>query len=252
MSIIVFQHGPDVGPMRLGAALRDLACTLDIRRLDLAPSRPGDPRCRVPPDFDNVEGVVSLGGGQNVGENHPWMDAEIGYLREAHRRQLPLVGICLGCQLIAHALGGKVGPMNKPEWGFTTVTQHPIANTETILAGVPWATPQFQAHGQEVKELPAGATLLQSSPACQVQSFRAGLRTYAFQYHFEFDRAGIAAVCGPGGAGVPPASGLDIAVIDRQMKESYDTFARVSDRLCDNLAAYLFPVGRAQRPAAVA
>jgi GMP synthase (glutamine-hydrolysing) len=238
MSILVFQHGAHVGPVRLGRILRDHACTLDIRRLDLMSSRPGDPRWRVPADFDGIDAVVSLGGEQNVGEDHPWMQAQIEYLREAHARQLPLVGICLGCQLIAHALGGKVGPMDQPELGFTAVTQHPIANTETILAGIPWSMPQFQAHGHEVKELPAGATLLQSSAACNVQSYRVGLRTYAFQYHFEFDRAAIDSIAGDGAR-------------SSEFDEFFPTFDRLSDRLCLNLAMYLFPIGRPAHAVAV-
>jgi GMP synthase (glutamine-hydrolysing) len=240
MAIIVFQHSEIGVPGRLGLTLRDQGRTLDIRRLDL-PAGAGVRH--VPPDFDGVEAVVSLGGPQNIGEEYPWMAAEIEYLGEAHRRRLPLVGICLGCQLIAHALGGKVGPMDKPEWGFTAVSQHPVANTDTILAGIPWTTRQFQAHGQEVKEPPGAATLLESSAACRVQSFRAGLRTYAFQYHFECDRDMIRGFAA-GSADELRAAGLDAAAVERQADEHYERFARAADRLCGNLASYLFPVSR--------
>jgi GMP synthase (glutamine-hydrolysing) len=249
MAIIVFQHGRDVGPGRLGLTLRDHGAQLDVRRLDLDARTRGLPagtgvsgKGGVPPDFDNVDGVISLGGGQNVGEIHPWMPAEVEFVKEAHARQLPLVGVCLGHQLVAHALGGKVAPMTKPEYGFTTVTQLPIANTDTILAGIPWTTHQFQSHSQEVKELPPGATLLQSSAACKVQCFRAGLRTYCFQYHFECDRPSVELLCRDDAA--LAAAGLDMTLVKSQADEHYASFARLADRLCVNLAAYLFYVGR--------
>src|SRR5206468_4056424 len=93
-------------------------------------------------------------------------------------------------QLIARALGGEVAPMagGKHEWGFHRFVQTPAGNTDTILAGIPWGTWQFQMHGQEVSKPPEGATILQSSAACRVQAFRTGLRTYGFQYHFEIMR----------------------------------------------------------------
>jgi len=240
MAIIIFQHSPLGTPGRLGLTLRDHGSKLDIRRLDLPPSRTNP---HVPADFDNVDGVVSLGGPQNVGDAHPWMQPEIEFLRETHKRQLPLLGICLGHQLIAAALGGKVGPIEKPEWGFQEVRQLPIANTDTVLAGMPWTTRQFQAHGQEVKELPPGATLLESSTQCKVQSFRAGLRTYSFQYHFECDRE-MTTRFAESSRDELALLGLDPGAIKAQGDQHYDRFAVVADRLCVNIAAFLFPVGR--------
>ncbi|MBC7773695.1 MAG: type 1 glutamine amidotransferase [Pyrinomonadaceae bacterium] len=240
MAIIILQHSPIGTPGRLGLTLRDHGFKLDIRRLDLPFSRTNP---HVPVDFDNVDGVVSLGGPQNVGDSHPWMQPEIEFLRETHKRQLPLVGICLGHQLIAEALGGKVGPMDKPEWGFTETFQYPVANTDVVLSGVPWTSRQFQAHAQEVKELPIGATLLQSSSQCKVQSFRAGLRTYSFQYHLECDKDMVNRFAETSRDELS-ASGLDTGAIKAQADQHYDRFAVVSDRLCVNLAAFLFPVGR--------
>jgi GMP synthase-like glutamine amidotransferase len=240
MAIIILQHSTLGTPGRLGLTLRDHGFKLDIRRLDLPASRTNP---HVPVDFDNVDGVVSLGGPQNVGDAHSWMQPEIDFLRETHKRQLPLVGICLGHQMIAAALGGKVGPMASPEWGFPEANQLPVANTDIVLAGVPWSSRQFQAHAQEVTELPPGATLLQSSVQCKVQSFRAGLRTYCFQYHFECDKEMVAKFADSSREELA-AAGLDAGAIKTQADQHYDRFAVVSDRLCVNLAAYLFPVGR--------
>jgi GMP synthase-like glutamine amidotransferase len=174
------------------------------------------------------------------------MQPELAYLAAAHARRVPLIGVCLGHQMIAAALGGKIGPMAPPtaaEWGFAPVTQHPIANTDIILAGVPWSMWQFHAHAQEVKELPPGATVLQSSERCKVQSFRVGLRTYAFQYHFECDLAMIADFCANAGDELVQ-TGLTTADIKSQADKHYQAYAQVSDRLCVNLASFLLPVSR--------
>lgn len=237
MAIIVFQHFATGTPGRIGVTFRDHGLNLDIRRLDL-PQSAANPH--FPADFDDVDGVISLGGPQNVGDPHPWLETEMAFLREAHNRKLPVVGVCLGAQLIAAALGGKVGPMPKPEWGFPVVSQHPVANTETILAGIPWRARFFQSHAHEIKELPPGATLLQSSEACKVQSFRVGLRTYAFQYHFEADLE-MARTFAEGSRDELAAAGLDLAAINAQADEHYERSALLANRLTVNIASYLFP-----------
>lgn len=237
MAIIVFQHWPTGGPGRFAATFRDHAFRLDVRRLDL----PAEGANRhVPGDFDDVEGVVVLGGPQNVGEPHPWMQAEVEFVREAHARQLPLLGICLGHQIIAHALGGEVGPMAKPEAGFVRVQQVPAGNTDTILAGIPWGTWQLQMHGQEVKTLPPDATLLASSAGCRVQCFRAGVRTYGFQWHPECDRPMVDALFTASAKDLA-AAGVTPDAARAQADEHYETYGRVSNRLAVNIATYMFP-----------
>jgi GMP synthase-like glutamine amidotransferase len=239
MSIIVFQHENMVAPGRLGATLRDHGFKLDIRRLDLLGA------AGVPADFDNVHGVISLGGSQNVGESHPWMEAELAYLRAAHARQIPVIGVCLGHQLVAHALGGQVGPMDggKNEWGFSKVSLTVPGQTEPMMYGIAWDSMQFQAHGQEVKTLPPDSTLLASSAACKVQAFRTGLRTFGFQYHFECDLAMIEEYARDSAESLAKA-GLTAGDLSAQAQRHYEMFARLADRLCVNLATYLFPLAR--------
>jgi GMP synthase (glutamine-hydrolysing) len=241
MAIIVFQHGPIGGPGRLGLTLRDHGFKLDIRRLDLPEGEGGSGsgvNRHIPPDFDDVEGVIALGGPQNVTDDPPppWMEAEMAYLREAHKRQLPVLGICLGAQMIAQALGGKVGP-GTPEWGFHKVQVPPPAQVETIMSGIAWDHWMFQAHNQAVLELPSGALNLASSPACKVEAFKVGLRTYGFQYHFECDGPAIELQMRESPGGVP-------AGFAEQMTACYPEFARLADRLCVNIASYVFPLQR--------
>lgn len=239
MAIVVFQHGDHVGPGRFGATLRDHGFLLDIRRLDLPPAAGGS---SIPVDYDDVEGVLSLGGEQNVGDPLPWLEGESAYLRGAHERDIPVIGICLGAQLVAHGLGGSVGPMQTPEVGFHTVSINTTGQVDPLLAGLAWDSPQFCSHGFEIKRLPAGATLLASSRSCEVQCFRAGLRTFAVQYHPECDRAMIDRFCS--GGSLMRRAGLTQGDISAQADRHGEMFARLADRLCVNLVTLLFPGSR--------
>lgn len=232
MAIVIFQHHEAGRPGRLGVTLRDHAFRLDIRRLDK-----GDP---IPGDYDDVEAVVSLGGPQNVGGREHWLVKEMDYLRGAHERGLPVVGICLGHQLLAAALGAEVGPMDRPECGMLPVDILPAAQTDTILAGIAWRSWQFHSHGYEAKAAPPGATVLASSAACRVQAFRAGLRTYGFQYHFETDRD-IASKIIADERDVLHRAGLTTDEVLRQYDKHYEMYARLGDRLSLNIASYLIP-----------
>lgn len=226
MAIVVLQHSDYGRPGRLGLTLRDHAFRLDIRKLHQADA--------LPADFDGVEGVISLGGPQDVGGREPWLTREIEFLREAHQRALPVVGICLGHQLLAAALGAEVGPMERPEAGMQMVDILPAGQTDTILGGVAWRSPQFQLHAYEVKSVPPEATLLASSEACKVQIFRAGMRSYGFQFHFECDRAMIEEHAREG-RGLLHKAGVTTEEVARQCEKHYEMFARLGDRLCLNI-----------------
>ncbi len=234
MTILICQHDDMCRPGRLGLTLRDHAHKLDIRRLHR-----GD---ALPADLDGITGVISLGGAQDIGDDVAWMEAECEMIRSAHERELPIVGVCLGSQIIAHALGGTVEPMDKPEIGFPEVNINPAGQIESLLTGIAWTIPQFSHHSSEITELPEGGVLLASSERCANQAYRVGPRTYGFQYHFECDRPMVADLIRAYPKSLQQA-GLTEIDCNKEADERYQFFARQADRLCVNIAMYLMPAG---------
>ncbi|MEC9374437.1 MAG: type 1 glutamine amidotransferase [Planctomycetota bacterium] len=238
MATIVFQHS-DIGrPGRLGLTLRDHGHRLKIIRPDRGEA--------IPPDFDDVDGVISMGGPQSTvdaGSRPEWMEEEMAFLKEAHERALPVIGVCLGHQMLAVALGGETGRMAKPEVGFYPVDITVPGQTEHVLAGISWRSRQFCHHGDHVTKAPPGAVVLAKSELCPVQAFRAGLRTYAFQYHFEADRQHAMQIA-ESEPDLLHKAGHTEQEIAAQADECYEQFARLADRLCVNIATLVALVGR--------
>jgi GMP synthase (glutamine-hydrolysing) len=231
MSLVVFQHEPLESAALLGQALTSNGHRLRIIRLFA-----GDP---VPADFDDVDGVVSMGGSANVDETarFPWIEPELAYIKAAHGSGKPVVGVCLGAQLIAAALGGKVAAMAGPEVGWKPVKLAFPGQTDVVLQGIPWDTMQFHLHGQEVTAMPPDSTPLAGSRACKLQAFRVGTTTYGFQYHFEWDRATIAAMAKDA---LVAKAGEKPEPIIAQCDAHFDAYRRLGDRLSQNMATLLF------------
>ncbi len=141
----------------------------------------------IPPlvDFDVL---VSMGGPMDVWEEelHPWLIAEKAAIRRwVSELDRPYLGICLGHQLLATALGGAVTPMARPEVGLAPVELTLAGRSDPIFTGLGPTIETFQWHGAEVSRLPAGAEVLAGNEACAVQAFRLGRRAFGFQYHCE-------------------------------------------------------------------
>lgn len=126
-------------------------------------------------------------------------------------------------------------PRAKPLAGFYDTKVTVPGQTETMMAGVPWTMKSFYACRAGSDDAPAGAVTLAGSPEMKHQAFKVGLRTYAFAFHFECDQAGVLATA----EGSKDAAGADLKT---QIDTFYPNAARIADRLCVNLATYLFPV----------
>lgn len=146
------------------------------------------------PSLDGYDALVVMGGPMDVWEEseHPWLRAEKQCIREAVRdRGLPYLGLCLGHQLLADALGGRVEPMKTPEVGILSVELTPAAADDSLFVGVAQVTSALQWHSAEVTALPEDATVLAQSTLCPIQAFRVGAKAYGIQYHVELTEATV-------------------------------------------------------------
>jgi len=140
----------------------------------------------VPLSAAGLTGVVSMGGPMSVNDGTVEIEKEKEILLESMDRGIPILGVCLGAQIIASAMGAKVYAGERPEvgWGEVTLTDSGIE--DPLLAGVERVLPVLHWHG-ETFDLPEGAVRLASSEMFENQAFRVGASTYGMQFHLEVD-----------------------------------------------------------------
>ena len=176
--ILVFQHMDAGHPGIFRELLRRDGIALQPVRLDL-----GEPI----PDLDAFAALCVMGGPQDVWQEaeHPWLVDEKAAVREAVvGRRMPFLGICLGHQLLAAALGGEVGPAAEPEIGVSEIAPSGGAGG-SLLTGMPARLQVLQWHAAEVLRPPAAATVLAGSTRCAVQAMQVGDRALGLQFHAE-------------------------------------------------------------------
>ncbi len=140
------------------------------------------------PSLDGYDGLVILGGPMSANDSgrRPHLTVEMKLIEEAMRRDLPVLGICLGAQLIAKTLGAAVYPNREKEIGWYDVAPTEEAGCDPLLMELQASEKIFQWHG-ETFDIPSHARHLAISPLCANQAFRYGKIVYGFQFHLEVD-----------------------------------------------------------------
>lgn len=174
--VLVVKHVPWEGPHRIGEALIVGGLELDVRCVLDGDELPG---------VDDVAGAVFMGGPMNVDqvEDYPGLLAEREWIAAAAGAGLPMLGVCLGAQLLARALGSDVVAGPEPEIGWAPVTI--LDPTDPLARHLAPEAAVLHWHG-DVFDLPPGATLLASSARTEVQGFRKD-NAWGFLFHAEAD-----------------------------------------------------------------
>lgn len=183
MHVHVLQHVPFGGLGSIEAWLLQQGARITCTRLfESAP---------LPP-LEDIDLVIALGGPMSVNDEAqlPWLRAEKHFIADAIASQRAVLGICLGAQLIASALGARVYPGPEKEIGwFPIQAEAPVPGTLRFPASIP----VFHWHG-ETFDLPPGAVNLASSAACCHQAFQIGERVIGLQFHLETTPQTVAAM----------------------------------------------------------
>jgi GMP synthase-like glutamine amidotransferase len=172
----IFRHVACEGPAYLADLLESRQIPFELVAVDEGQSVPGS--------LDDISGLVFLGGNMSVNDPLPWIDEELEVIRRACEQDLPMLGICLGSQLISKALGASVMPgANGQEIGWHTVKVVPSAAALQWIGDLPESFMLFHWHG-ETFDLPTGAVPLLASRAYANQAYAIG-NTLALQCHPE-------------------------------------------------------------------
>ncbi len=179
------------------------------------------------PGIDEVSGVVVFGGEMNVNrtDRYPFLADERAYVRTAVDAGVPYLGICLGSQMLARAMGHEVYPAGVRELGFNALHPTPEARHDPVLSVFREGDMVFHWH-EDTFELPDGATVLVTGDVVHLQAFRIGERAWGTQFHFEVDRAELELWLGAAGEDVVRAWGKTSA----QVLDESDRFHAIQEQ----------------------
>src|SRR5437867_731615 len=227
-SWLVLRHTQAEGLGLLANALRTLG--VHHRVLELPRGEP------APRDLRGVGGLIVLGGPMGVyeAERHPFLAAESTLIERMLTAGRPILGICLGTQLIAQVLGARVYPGERREVGWAAVTLTEDGKDDPLFAGGSPTLTVFHMHG-DTYELPPDARNLARSALYEQQAFRWGDLVYGFQFHLEFTEAMIGRlVSEPESRAYIAQAGVDPQALLAQSGAQVRQLAGVAQRVFDS------------------
>jgi GMP synthase (glutamine-hydrolysing) len=186
MRVVAFRHGVSEDLGLLQPSLDEHGITVEFADLDRSPA--------ALPDLAGASGLVFMGGTMSVNDDLPFLATEMSAIQRAVAARQPVLGICLGAQLIAKALGARVYRNPVKEIGWFDVHWTDAARHDLLFAGLDGSETFLQWHN-DTFELPDGATHLAWSEQCSHQAFRAGANVYGLQFHLEANPAIIRDWC---------------------------------------------------------
>ena len=140
------------------------------------------------PPAASFGGIIITGSHDMVTEKHAWSEKTADWVKKAVEAEIPVLGVCYGHQLLAHAMGGVVGDNPKgKEFGTVSIRLNEQGRQDRLFDGTPATFAAQACHSQSVLQLPAGATLLASSDMDPHHAFAMGKRAWGVQFHPEFD-----------------------------------------------------------------
>jgi GMP synthase (glutamine-hydrolysing) len=220
--VLSITHGPSVGGGVFDETVERLGHRLERWRVPLGP-----PKDRAAA----YDAVLTFGGAMHPDQDgrHAWLADEVEFLRESLDAGVPLLGVCLGAQLLARAAGGSVGPAREPEIGWLAIELTEAGHADPVLGTLPPRLEAFQWHSYTY-ELPDGGVELAASSVC-TQAFRCG-SARGVQFHAEVTRGMIEAWIVEDGDELPMPPEELLAETDRRI----GSWNEVGRRLC---AAFL-------------
>lgn len=225
--VAIFRHSPTEGPGYFATYLDARGIPWQLIAID-----EGEP---VPPDPAAYSGLVFMGGPMSVNDDLPWIPGVVNLIRAGVAADVPVLGHCLGGQLMSKALGGKVGrnPVKEIGWGEIEVADNSLARE--------WFGPDlakfesFHWHG-ETFTIPEGATRIMGNRNCENQGFVVG-KNLGMQCHVEMTEQLIDSWCKTGADEIAGSKASPAVQSEEQMKEKAKerlaAMRRVADRLYD-------------------
>jgi GMP synthase (glutamine-hydrolysing) len=183
MRVVCLQHVPFEGPGAFAKALATRGVSLELSLV---------PKDGLPQDAGDL--LIVMGGPMSVNDSDKWIAEETDFIRSALFAGKPMIGVCLGSQFMAKALGATVRPGKALEIGLTQVRLTAEGRKDAVFGSCPETFDVFEWHG-EIFDLPNDCIPLAGSEIAPLQAFRYGNRAYGLLFHLEMEEGGIDSLC---------------------------------------------------------